>query len=324
MAEPLLSRVETLMAAGRIKDAIAIVETAAAHDDVDALMRLATWRLIGDPLPRDLIAARTLIRRAVAIGHVDGALMEAALTANGTGGAPDWQAALALLKAAAKADYVAAEQLMLLEAMTLDGAGNPRTLPVGEQLSASPRVVRFPGFATPAECRHLATVGAAIMEPATVFDPVTGKRIPHPVRTSDGASIGPSREDLVVQAINRRIAAISGTAVDQGEPLMILRYAPGQQYRLHSDAIAGVDNQRTITVLLYLNQGFAGGETQFPELGLKIVPRGGEALLFENLLADGRPEPRARHAGLPVGAGTKWLATRWIRQQRFDVWGAAD
>jgi prolyl 4-hydroxylase len=108
--------------------------------------------------------------------------------------------------------------------------------------------------------------------------------------------------------------------VEQGEPLMILRYAPGQEYRLHSDAIAGAANQRTMTVLLYLNQGFAGGETHFPELDITIVPRGGEALLFDNLLVDGRPDPRARHAGKPVRAGTKWLATRWIRQRSVDPW----
>ena len=42
-------------------------------------------------------------------------------------------------------------------------------------------------------------------------------------------------EDPVIHALNRRLAAVSGTAWDQGEPLQILRYSPGQQYRNHFD-----------------------------------------------------------------------------------------
>ena len=64
-----------------------------------ALVLLATWRMIGRPLPRDLPEARKLLRRAVEIGHVDGALMEIAMTANGSGGTADWAGALRLLEA---------------------------------------------------------------------------------------------------------------------------------------------------------------------------------------------------------------------------------
>ena len=324
MAEATLTHADALLRAGRTAEAIAFIEGQAAAGDVDALMQLATWRLIGAPLPRDFAAARALLRRAVTIGHVDGALMEVALTANGTGSAPDWQAGLRLLQVAAGGDEVAAAQLQLLEAMTLDAQGYPAVVPQGRMLANAPRILYFPSFASPAECAHLAGAAAQIMEPAVVVDPVSGRRVPHPVRTSDGASLGPTREDLVVQAINRRIAAISGTSLAAGEPLTILRYAPGQQYRLHSDAIPGAANQRTATVLIYLNQGFAGGETEFPECGVTITPRGGDAVLFENLLPDGRADPRARHAGLPVRAGVKWLATRWIRADRYDVWSASD
>ena len=70
---------------------------AAQAGNVDAVMRLATWHMIGAPLPRDLPRARALLRRAVEIGHVDGALMEVALTANGSGGPVDWPGALRLI-----------------------------------------------------------------------------------------------------------------------------------------------------------------------------------------------------------------------------------
>lgn len=286
-----------------------------AAADPDALMQRAVAALIA----RDLAEARILIRRAVEIGHVDGALMEIALTANGSGGAEDWPRALALLDIAAQKDPIAAAQRGLLSAMCIDARGLPAALPNAEILSETPSIIRYPRLLTPAECAHLASVAGDILEPATVFDPRTGHHIAHPVRTSDGAVIGPTREDLVVRAINHRIAVASRTPVAHGEPLAVLRYRPGQQYRPHLDTIAGDANQRAATVLVYLNEGYGGGETAFPHTSVKVVPRGGDAIVFANM-RDGRPDPRTLHAGLPVTQGTKWLATRWIRQAPIDPW----
>lgn len=299
---------------------MALLNNAADRGDVDALMQLAVWYLAGDIVSRDLTLARTLLARAVSIGHVDAALMEIALTANGSGGKADWPGALALLRTAARNDPVAHGQLALLEAMVIDTAGAPITLPVPEILSAEPDVIRFPKLFTPAECAHLAGVAAAMLEPARVIDPRTGRWIAHPIRTSDGTAIGPAREDLVVRALNRRIAAISGTDIAQGEPLTILRYRPGQQYRLHLDTIQDAANQRVATVLIYLNEGYGGGETHFPAGKLTITPRGGDAIVFRTLTRDGAIDQSSRHAGLPVTQGAKWLATRWIRAKPIDPW----
>ncbi|MBW6527178.1 2OG-Fe(II) oxygenase [Sphingomonas sp. RHCKR7] len=311
---------ERLAASGQAVAAAELLAAAARGGDADAAMLLAVWLLRGTPLRRDLPAARTWLRRAVELGHVDAALTEVALTANGSGAPADWPRALALLRTAAANDPVAAAQLALLRAMALDDDGQPSRLAAPETLSAAPRIVRHPALLTPAECAHLATVGAALLEPARVIDPRTGAWVAHPIRTSDGGAIGPTREDLVVRAINARVAAISGTTVAQGEPLTVLRYRPGQEYRPHLDTIQGAANQRIVTVLLYLNQGFGGGETHFPDAGVTVTPRGGDALLFANTRADGRPDAAARHAGRPVTQGAKWLATRWIRAAPVDPW----
>ena len=301
-----------------------LLERAGSEGDGDALLHLAIWRLMGRPTARDLPEARRLLARAAALRHPQAAVMEVALTANGSGGAPDWPRAVTLLRAAAAHDRVAAEQLALVEAMALDPDGSPSGLPPAEPLAAGGAVVRYPGFLTPAECEHVARGAADVMEPAVVVDPRSGRQVRHPHRTSDGGVIGPTRETLPVRAINARVAAISGTAIDQGESLTVLRYAPGQQYRPHSDALPGTRNQRIKTVLLYLNDAFAGGETTFPAHGVTVTPQGGDALLFTNTLADGRPDPRSVHAGLPVRQGVKWLATRWIRQRPFSVWTGPD
>lgn len=315
-----VAQAEALLASGAEQDAVAIVGRAADAGDVDALMRLATWRLIGAPLSRDLPLARTLLARAVAIGHVDAALMEIALTANGSGGASNWPEALRMLRVAAIDDPVAMRQLTLLDAMDLRPDGAPARLSKIEKLSESPAVSKICGFLTPAECAHIAEAAKPVLEPADVIDSTTGRRIAHPVRTSHGGAIGPTREDLVIRAINHRLAAVSGTKIEQGEPLTVLYYGPGQQYRPHVDTLARTDNQRIKTVLIYLNQGYGGGETRFLANGLTIRPVAGDAIMFDNVLPNGMPDIRSRHAGLPVTAGSKWLATRWIRTSPYDPW----
>ncbi|RSV45290.1 proline hydroxylase [Sphingomonas sp. ABOLE] len=315
----------SLASAGKTEQACTLLADAGAQGSAEAWMQLAVWYLIGAPVPRDLDRARTCLAKAVAIGHVDGALMEIALLANGNGGqtAPDWPRALRALDIAAQNDPVAAAQRALLANMALRPDGTPLATPVGEILHDAPRLQRFPRLLTPEECAHLATTAQPLLEPSFVLDPRSGRPMPHPIRTSDGGAIGPTREDLVVRAINLRIAAATGTDVQNGEPLTVLRYAPGQQYRRHLDTIAGAANQRMATLILYLNQGFAGGETSFPAIGVTVQPRAGDAILFETLLPDGSPDPQLVHSGEPVRAGAKWIATRWIRQAPVDPWTLA-
>lgn len=319
-----VDQAEALAARGQAAAGQAILHRAAVAGDADAAFTLAFWHLVGQHVPRDLANARTWLRRAAGLGHADAALIEVALMANGSGSTPDWAKALQLLKDAAHAGIAAAqEQLALLRAMDLDPDGNPAHAPVGRLASAAPSVVHFPALFTPAECAHIAQRVSDLMEPSVVLDPASGRPIPHPIRTSSGAVIGPTREDLVVRTLNKRIAAVSGTQVEQGEPLQVLHYAPGQQYRPHHDAIAQTANQRGWTMLVYLNEGYRGGGTRFVESGLTVQGKAGDGLLFRNLDAAGRPDPLARHAGLPIEAGTKWLATRWIRLAPHDPWTAA-
>ena len=317
-----VDRAQALLAKGDRAGAIAVGKAAVERNDADAMFMIAIWRLVGDPLPRDLPAARRLLASARQSGHPDAAMMEIALTANGTGAPADWTTARTLLERAALRDEMAARHLAIVQAMDLLANGAPRTVPVGEPLSKAPRVTIHRNAFTPEECEHLAQAIADIIAPSVVVDPATGRQMQHPIRNSDGAVIGPTRESLGVTAINHRIAAMVGIAANQGEPLQVLRYAPGQQYRLHSDALPGTANQRIATAIIYLNDGFVGGETAFPDLGIRVVPHSGDMLVFDNVLPDGRPDPRMRHAGLPVTQGVKWIATRWIRARPYDPWTA--
>ena len=157
------------------------------------------------------------------------------------------------------------------------------------------------------------------MTRSTIQDPVTRRAIEHPHRKSNSTNFGPTEADLVVTAVGRRIARLTGTASEAGEPLHILQYAPGDQFRLHHDAIRGASNPRVSTALVYLNDGYEGGETVFPELGIRFAGRRGDMLIWRNADAQGRALPETVHAGEPVRAGEKWVASRWIRARPFNA-----
>jgi prolyl 4-hydroxylase len=152
-----------------------------------------------------------------------------------------------------------------------------------------------------------------------VIEPASGRQVSDPVRVCDSAGFTWPLENPAIHALNRRLAAASGTAVEQGEPLQILRYRPGGEYRRHFDAIPGFANQRAMTMLVWLNAGYEGGETCFPTAGLKLKGRPGDAILFRNAGPDGRRDPASGHAGLPVMAGEKLIASRWIRARPFEM-----
>jgi prolyl 4-hydroxylase len=310
-------RAGALLHAGRAADAWALIQREGAAGAPEALGLAAQWRIAGNVVRRDLAAARGLLGRAGEAGHSRAAMLHAYFLAAGVGGPADWRGGVAGLRALATADADAAEQLRLVAEMALDEDGNPMTLPGLERVSETPFVAVARGFMTPAECAYLIGRAAPKLSPSVVVDPQSGRMVAHPVRRSDFASFGVFDEDLVVNALNRRIAALTGTQAEQGEPLQVLSYAPGGEYRAHFDALPATDNQRVLTVLVYLNDDYAGGETAFLHSGLSVKGEKGMALLFRNADGAGRPDPASQHAGRPVASGTKLIASRWIRARRF-------
>lgn len=286
--------------------------------DADALFARAVAHLTGQGARRDLALARALFAQAGEAGRRDAAVIHANFVASGIGGAPDWPEGLRLLRDLARTNPRSRVELQLIETMRLTETGDPATPPQGEVISTAPHITRFAALFTPAECRYLVHAAAPMLAPSIVVDPTTGRQRPDPVRTSDGTGFTWPLENPAVHALNRRLAAASGTDAAQGEPLQILRYRPGTEYRTHFDAIPGFANQRVATMLVWLNDGYEGGETHFPAAGLSLRYRAGDAILFRNVTEEGAKDPASAHAGLPVRSGEKIIASRWIRARRFE------
>jgi prolyl 4-hydroxylase len=73
---------------------------------------------------------------------------------------------------------------------------------------------------------------------------------------------------------------------------------------------------------MYLNDVEAGGSTVFPEVGVDVLPRRGNAVYFAYCSENGALDPRTLHGGSPVGAGEKWIATKWFRERQYVGSGA--
>ena len=312
---PQIQKAFELVAADRAKDAVDLLNQLAARGDGPACFQLAEWAREGTFVEQDFALVRMLYQRAAQAGIIEAVRRLIALVAVGVGGPRDWQMSLEMLAEFASIDAIAARQLALLQRMSLTADGDPAEEAAREVIKESPKVVRFPGLLSAEECDYLCEAANPLFEPAHTVEEYTGRTFRTPIRTSDTAVFPWVGENPAIHAINRRLAAESRTDVLQGEPLQILRYQPGQEYKAHTDAIPGLENQRIKTMLVYLNDDFEGGETIFPKLELTICPARGEGLLFTNVDADGKPNPSVVHAGLPVESGVKFLASRWIRER---------
>lgn len=321
MGSSAAERAVALAQAGAVADAYRLLERAIGAGDGMAAATLADWRMAGQLIRRDIAAAQALYGQALALGLEAAAGPYFALRASGAGGAPrDWPGTLALL-AGRDRDPASRRQARLLAAMDLTETGDPRERPAAVALSSSPQIAAIAGFLTPDESAYLIELGQPRLQASQVVDPRSGRLINDPIRTARAAAFPLVIEDPVFHAINRRIAAATGTAWAQGEPAQVLCYRPGEEYRLHSDALPPGPNQRTVTLLVALNEDYDGGATEFPAIGLAWRGRTGEALVFRNVEAGGEIDVRARHAGAPVRRGTKFLLSRWIREHPLDLSG---
>lgn len=118
----------------------------------------------------------------------------------------------------------------------------------------------------------------------------------------------------LVDRIKKDVSELTGYPIENQEDFHFVKYNVGGEYKLHLDG-----RERPKTALVYLNDGFVGGETEFPKVNKIIKPETGKLIIWDNTLEDGSSDPNSLHAGLPVLAGTKYIAVIWIREEKFEI-----
>jgi predicted 2-oxoglutarate/Fe(II)-dependent dioxygenase YbiX len=105
-----------------------------------------------------------------------------------------------------------------------------------------------------------------------------------------------------------------GISFPVAETCSVLRYGPDQAYRRHVDNLLlgsrfeEAQRQlptRDISVVGYLNDDFAGGETAFDRQELQIRPKQGTVLVFPSFFT-------YPHQALAVTSGRKYVFTTWL------------
>lgn len=190
-----------------------------------------------------------------------------------------------------------------------------------------PEIVILADFLSAEECEELIRQSRAKLGPSTVVNPNTGTFDVIADRSSFGTyfTLG---ENRLISSLDRRIAELTQLPLANGEGIQILHYPVGGEYKAHFDYFPPADpgsaphlahgGQRVATLVMYLNDVEAGGETYFPDAGgLSVAPRKGSAVYFAYCNSQGQVDKATLHGGAPVRAGEKWIATKWIRQHAY-------
>jgi prolyl 4-hydroxylase len=192
-------------------------------------------------------------------------------------------------------------------------------------LLRKPRVIVFGGLLADDECDELVALAKQRLARSQTVDVSTGGMEVNEARTSEGMFFGRG-ENPLCERIEARIAALVDWPLENGEGLQILKYGPGAEYRPHYDYFdpdqAGTPlilqrgGQRVGTLVIYLCTPTSGGATVFPDVHFDVAPIKGNAVFFSY----DRPHPSTQtlHGGAPVIEGEKWVATKWLREGRFD------
>lgn len=189
-------------------------------------------------------------------------------------------------------------------------------------------IYAFANFLSAAECADLIALIDADVRPSTSLRPGNVKAN----RTSETCRLDPA--DMLVAAVEQRIAALLGVPLMQSETIQGQRYIAGQRFTMHNDYFAGGQRysavvaseggQRSWTAMIYLDKPEGGGATVFPHAGVSVTPRPGALLTWDNMDRSGDPNGYAHHEGAPVTTGVKHVLTKWFRERPWHGSEASD
>lgn len=170
------------------------------------------------------------------------------------------------------------------------------------------------------DCEAIVTLSKQHLRPSTITTDADDKvRAFRTSSTCDLLSLSNQLAGKVSDHINQFFGFSRGTQ----EPIQAQHYQVGQEFKAHTDYFepgtpeysryAAAMGQRTWTCMVYLNEVKAGGQTIFTKLGHSLTPKKGMAVIWNNLCADGSPNPNTLHHATPVEDGEKSVITKWFR-----------
>jgi prolyl 4-hydroxylase len=329
-------------AEGNHRAAIDQLAAGARNNDVEALTRLGKRLLVGDRAPALPAQGAGFLTQAVELGGAEAAAVLAVLYAVGASRRHDSAHALETLTLAAERGWAPAQaQLRVLAReppdSSISSANDWRGLqarvdvaawqsaPRAATLSSDPVVRVVSGVLDEAVCRWLIEKARGRLTRALVYEALSKRTTVSDTRNNTAATFGLLETDLVCVFAQARMAASVGVPFRHLEAMSVLHYAEGEEITEHFDFVdpdvpdydrqIESQGQRVVTFLTYLNDDYAGGETEFVKLGIRHKGRRGDALYFVNALTDGSADTRTLHAGRPPTGGEKWIVSQFMRNR---------
>ena len=281
--------------------AIKDLQTAAKAGDVAAMTALGARLLAGRDAPLAPFDGAQLVVDAASKGDAEAADIVSVLTGAGACTPQSWPLALDYLQLAAERGWPRARAQLALLAGDRDLAARAQNGGVPAEawrrlresvdieawikptasrtVSEAPYLAALENFLPPAVCDWLIERARPNLKPAKVYDDMEeGPRLAN-ARTNSSAEFDIIDTDLILVVLRARIAAATGFGVGNLEYTSVLHYKVGEQFRRHFDFldpnVAGPAadlarrGQRAATLLIYLNEGYESGETEFPLADIK-------------------------------------------------------
>jgi prolyl 4-hydroxylase len=162
-------------------------------------------------------------------------------------------------------------------------------------------VFTIENYLTPQECQHYIALGDGIGYVPSEVNFAGGSRRAEDIRNNDRVIFDdPALAALLFERARPVLPAKigSGTLLGLNERLRFYRYGPDQYFKWHKDGIfaKSPDEASCLTFMIYLNDDFDGGATEFKTEFVK--PKTGMALVFPHKVA---------HQGAPIVSGSKYV-----------------
>eukprot|EP00929_Paragymnodinium_shiwhaense_P068074 TRINITY_DN34215_c0_g1_i2.p1 TRINITY_DN34215_c0_g1~~TRINITY_DN34215_c0_g1_i2.p1 ORF type:complete len:466 (+),score=81.24 TRINITY_DN34215_c0_g1_i2:76-1473(+) len=188
--------------------------------------------------------------------------------------------------------------------------------------SQDPHMTVVPNFLTDVECKHLRDLAHGLWTRSLVgsLKGAEGHNKPKvqeaETRTSCSAKLRYAQTEVLAR-IETRLAQLAGLPVETLERLVMVRYQPGETFKVHHDG-----KFRPRTIFVYLNdlpEDDDGGDTFFPHLGLSFRPRCGTAAMWSNATPEGSEDSRMVHAGRPPKSSVKYGVNCFFNVDIFRI-----
>jgi prolyl 4-hydroxylase len=188
-------------------------------------------------------------------------------------------------------------------------------------------LIEIQNFLTEEECDEIIKMSEPLLADSHVYDS-DNDNVQKESRISKQCWFNDDRHKLI-EYISNKCANATSTNKTCQEQLQVVKYTEGGFFNPHFDPCVGDakfcermnkgSGHRKYTVLIYLNDDFEGGETEFPDLGIKIYPQKGKAVIFKSVDEEGNIIKESKHGGNSVTKGEKWVCNKWIHFHDYPI-----